>query len=77
MTLMCHFVVVDGTPFFWEDPALIPTFPMTITAAEATPATAPKATTHGIKANKKFTTKLVNPIVSGKTLKNYAPVKMF
>lgn len=77
MTLMSHFVVIDEQPFFWEDPALIPTFPMTITAAEATPATAPKATTHGIKANKKFTTKLVNPIVPGKTLKNYAPVKMF
>ena len=39
MTLMCHFVVIDGTPYFWNDPAAVPTFPITVTPAEATAST--------------------------------------
>lgn len=39
MTLMCHFVVIDGTPYFWNDPAAVPRFPITVTPAEATAST--------------------------------------
>ena len=38
MSLMCHFVVIDGSPFFWADPAEIPTFPISVTPGAATAA---------------------------------------
>lgn len=34
VSLMGHFVVVDGQPYFWEDPAIYPYFPLTVTATE-------------------------------------------
>lgn len=74
MTLMCHFVVIDGQPFFWEEPALIPTFPMTITAAEAAPAA--KAKANGAMNSKKMLCKLAKPIVPGKTFTSYMPLQM-
>ncbi len=36
MTLMCHFVVMGGTPYFWNDPTAIPTFPIVVTEGAAT-----------------------------------------
>lgn len=31
MTLMAHFVVIGGTPYFWAEPATIPMFPLAVT----------------------------------------------
>ena len=38
MTLMSHFVVIGGTPYFWAEPETLPWFPMSITAATQTSA---------------------------------------
>ena len=74
ITLMSHFVVMKNIPYFWEDPTLLPTFPMTITAAEAAPAA--KAKANGTMNSKKRVCKLAKPIVPGKTFTSYMPLQM-
>lgn len=71
---MCHFTVEGEKAYPFENPELIPRFPLVMTAAEAAPTAMAKA--NDLKTGKKFTTKLVKTGMPIKKFTKYASFKM-
>ena len=73
---MCHFTVEGKQAYPFEDPELIPRFPLVMTAAEAAPTAKAKAKTNDLKISKSFTTKPAKTGMPIKKFTSYAPFKM-
>ena len=73
------FVNETGTPFFWDDPTLIPTFPITITPAESTePAPAARSMAQPTAAKKQYTSKRCPKFMPARSFETYGTrIQMF